>query len=227
MTLRGLIFDFDGTLADTLPVCTQALREVFEPRLGREVPDAEVRRHFGPSEEGIIQRFVPGHVNECLEAYLHAYERLHHTYPVEIPGITAMLTRLKRQGLSLAVVTAKGLESATISVDHLGLAKYFSLVEVGTPIGERKLGSIGKVVARWSVDVHDVAYVGDMPIDMRVAKAAGAVPLGAAWLPATPGDALRRAGAQEVFSRPRALVRWVESQARERERARGSAEANC
>jgi phosphoglycolate phosphatase-like HAD superfamily hydrolase len=218
MSLRGLIFDFDGTLADTLPVCIRAFREVLEPRLGREVSDAEVRGHFGPSEEGVIQRFVPSHVNECLEAYLHAYERLHHTYPVEIPGITAMLTRFKRLGLSLAVVTAKGLESATISLDHLGMTKYFSLVEVGTPIGEHKLESIGKVVAYWSVDVHDVAYVGDMPIDMRVAKDMGAVPLGAAWLPTTAGDALRRAGAQEVFSRPRALVRWVESQTRARER---------
>ncbi|MCX6070337.1 MAG: HAD family hydrolase [Chloroflexi bacterium] len=214
MTLQGVIFDFDGTLADTLPLCFQAFREVLKPYLGREVSDAEIRRHFGPDEEGVLRQFIPDKVNESLESYLLTYEKLHSVYTTGIPGIMPMLDRLIDQGLCLAVVTGKGPRSAAISLDHLALAKFFSLVDAGSPAGERKQASIAKVLAHWGFPPQDVAYVGDMAVDMRAAKAAGVVPLGAAWLPATRSAELRGAGAAEVFLDPQGLVAWVESQSR-------------
>jgi pyrophosphatase PpaX len=214
VTLQGLIFDFDGTLADTLPLCFQAFREVLKPHLGREVSDTEIRRHFGPDEEGVLRQFIPDKVNESLESYLLTYEKLHSVYTTGIPGIMPMLDRLIDQGLCLAVVTGKGPRSAAISLDHLALAKFFSLVDAGSPAGERKQASIAKVLAHWGFPPQDVGYVGDMAVDMRAAKAAGVVPLGAAWLPATRSAELRGAGAAEVFLDPQGLVAWVESQSR-------------
>jgi HAD superfamily hydrolase (TIGR01549 family) len=214
VTLQGVIFDFDGTLADTLPLCFQAFREVLKPRLGREVSDAEIRRRFGPDEEGVLRQFIPDSVNESLESYLLTYEQLHSVYPIAIPGITPMLDRLVNRGLRLAVVTGKGPRSAAVSLDHLALAKYFSLVDAGTPAGERKPASIAKVLAHWGFPPQDVAYVGDTAVDMHAAKTAGVVPLGAAWLPATQSAELQRAGAAEVFSDPQALAAWAESQPR-------------
>jgi phosphoglycolate phosphatase-like HAD superfamily hydrolase len=60
MSLQGVIFDLDGTLGDTLPVCFAAFRETFRHYLGREYSDREIRAMFGPTEEGIIQRMIPG-----------------------------------------------------------------------------------------------------------------------------------------------------------------------
>jgi pyrophosphatase PpaX len=70
------------------------------------------------------------------------------------------------------------------------------------------------VLAHWGFPAQDIAYVGDTAVDMRAAKTAGVVPLGAAWLPATQSAELQRAGAAEVFSDPQGLVAWVESQPR-------------
>jgi pyrophosphatase PpaX len=214
VTRQGVISDFDGTLADTLPLCFQAFREVLKPCLGREVSDAEIRRRFGPDEEGVLRQFIPDSVNESLLSYLPTYEQLYSMYTMAIPGITPMLDRLVNRGLRLAVVTGRGPRSAAVSLDHLALAKYFSLVDAGTPAGERKPASIAKVLAHWGFPPQDIAYVGDTAVDMRAAKTAGVVPLGAAWLPATQSAELQRAGAAEVFSDPQGLVAWVESQPR-------------
>ena len=53
--LRGVIFDLDGTLADTLPVCYAAFRAAFHRYVPeRTFSDAEITSFFGPNEEGVI-----------------------------------------------------------------------------------------------------------------------------------------------------------------------------
>ena len=59
--LRGLIFDLDGTLANTLPVAIAAFQHTFRTHVGRDYSPAEIRAMFGPSEEGILRNAAPDH----------------------------------------------------------------------------------------------------------------------------------------------------------------------
>ena len=59
MKLKGIMFDLDGTLGDTLPVCFASYRRVFREFLGCHYSDHEITALFGPTEEGIIQQLVP------------------------------------------------------------------------------------------------------------------------------------------------------------------------
>ena len=77
MHIDGMIFDLDGTLAETLPVCFGAFREVFASYLGRSYDDAEIYALFGPSEEGILQQLLAERWESGLRDYLVAYDRLH------------------------------------------------------------------------------------------------------------------------------------------------------
>ena len=52
------IFDFDGTLADTLPLGFESLRMAIYASLGQVMSDDEIRAYFGPSEEVIIRGIV-------------------------------------------------------------------------------------------------------------------------------------------------------------------------
>ena len=70
MRLDGMIFDLDGTLGDTLPVCFAAFRTTFQSCLGRDYFDREIRAMFGPSEEGIFERLMPGNAEGCAEGLL-------------------------------------------------------------------------------------------------------------------------------------------------------------
>jgi phosphoglycolate phosphatase-like HAD superfamily hydrolase len=72
---RGIIFDLDGTLADTLPVCFDAYRLAFAKYVDHEWTDDQISALFGPSEEGVIRQVVPTRAEECLEEYLRYHDR--------------------------------------------------------------------------------------------------------------------------------------------------------
>jgi phosphoglycolate phosphatase/pyrophosphatase PpaX len=205
-----MLFDVDGTLADSLPVCLTAFREAIRAFTGRALTDAEIVARFGPTEEGMIQRLVPEQWERCLEVYLEAYHRALHAYPVSLPALTLALDRLRERGLWLGVVTGKGYRSAVLTLDRLGLAGYFAAVEAGSPTGSIKSACIQQVLGRWGIGPDRAAYLGDSPSDVRAAREAGVVPLGAAWVGTTDATALRAAGPFETFDSIQGFIRWIE-----------------
>lgn len=215
MRLEGVIFDLDGTLGNTLPVCYAAFREALLAHTGREYADAEVDALFGPSEEGIIRRAVPADQrHDCLEAYLAAYERNHDLAPRPFPGMAEALDTLARRGLRLGLATGKGPRSAAISLRRLGLADRFDVIEVGSPEGAVKPDAIRRILARWGVAPEHAAYVGDTAADIEAAREAGVIPLAAAWAPTARRDELLAAQPAALFTDVAELVAWAADDAR-------------
>ena len=58
--IKPAIFDFDGTLADTIPLCREAFRRAIRKLDGRILTDEEIERQFGPDDLGVIQKLIPG-----------------------------------------------------------------------------------------------------------------------------------------------------------------------
>ena len=211
MKLQGIIFDLDGTLGNTLPVVFEAFRRVLQESLGRHFADEEIRALFGPTEEGIFQQLVPDRWEACVQSYLAAYDEVHAQYAQPFPGIEDALQLLKQCGVPLAIVTAKGHHSAAISLKHLGLAHYFDAVETGSAEGAVKPVFIRKVLARWGAPSCQVAYVGDATYDMKAAREAGVVPLGAAWAATADADRLESLSPRATFRSVESFIQWIEA----------------
>jgi phosphoglycolate phosphatase-like HAD superfamily hydrolase len=209
--LRGVIFDLDGTLGDTLPVCFAAFRATFAHYLGRRFEDHEIRAMFGPSEEGVLRRAVPARWEEALETYLREYERAHRSCTAPFPGLIAVLETLRARGLRLAVVTAKGQRSAEISARVLGLEGYFEVMETGSHDGSVKGDRIRAVLARWQIPPGEVAYVGDAASDVVVARQEGLVPLAAAWAGSTDLALLVQREPAALFPTVASFAAWIEA----------------
>lgn len=207
--LRGLIFDLDGTLGDTLPVCCQAFRTVFRRRLGVQYTDREIRGMFGPSEEGIFQRVCPDEPGRALQDYLVEYQREHRCCPRPFAGIPGLLAQLRERGMELAIVTGKGPGSARISLETFRIAEHFSIVEAGSPSGGVKPDCMRRVLDRWAFSPGDVAGVGDSPSDILAAREAGIVGVAAAWAPGTDSGALRACRPDLLFGHVDAFSDWV------------------
>ncbi len=210
MQLKGLIFDLDGTLGDTLPVCFAAFRETLRSYLGRDYSDREIRAMFGPAEEGIFQNLLGERWEEGLLHYLDAYREAHTQCPEPFPGMREALGLLHANKIRLAIVTGKGPRSAELSLEALGLADVFDIVQAGSAQGGVKPLCMSKVVAAWGLDPGDVACLGDAPSDIRSAREIGAIPLGAAWASTADYDLLRSLEPHHVFRSVDEFTRWVD-----------------
>jgi phosphoglycolate phosphatase-like HAD superfamily hydrolase len=209
MQLKGLIFDLDGTLGDTLPVCFAAFRETFRSYLGRDYDDREIRAMFGPNEEGIFQNLLGERWEEGLRHYLDSYRKAHAQCPEPFTGMRGALDLLRASEVRLAVVTGKGPRSAELSLEALGLTNVFDMVEAGSAQGGVKPRCMSKVVAAWGLDPGNVACLGDAPSDIRSARQIGAVPLGAAWASTADYETLRALEPHDVFRNVDEFTRWA------------------
>jgi phosphoglycolate phosphatase-like HAD superfamily hydrolase len=205
-----MIFDLDGTLGETVPICIQAFQQTVHHYLGQSLTAPEVVAMFGPSEEGMLQRHLPQTWREALEVYLTEYERAHVTCPAPFSGLTTLLTGLRRRGLRLGIVTGKGLRSARISARVLGLDAYFEGIEAGSADGQVKPAGIRAFLARWAVAPETVAYVGDAPYDVDAAKHAGVISVAAAWAASSNAAALAARQPHVLFESVADFAVWAE-----------------
>lgn len=209
MPFHGAIFDLDGTLADTLPVCYAAFRQVFNDHLGRTLSDSEIHARFGPSEEGVLRGLIPSDADTAIEDYFTHYRAQHRLCPRPFDGIPELLADLQAKNVQLAVVTGKGPRSAAISLEALGLTDIFDLIEAGSPNGAVKPNCMRRVLAAWNLPPNQVFGVGDAPSDIRSAREVGLLPLGAAWAASTDIARLKAEQPDQLFHRVADLAAWL------------------
>jgi phosphoglycolate phosphatase-like HAD superfamily hydrolase len=208
--LQGVIFDLDGTLADTLDVCIEAFQYAIAEHTGRRLSPPEVVALWGPTEEGVLRTAVGPEWEHSVETFLAEYERLHVAVPEPFPGIRDLLEHLVAVGVPAGVVTGKGPRSAQISLEVLGIDSFFDAVEAGSIDGPVKAEKISHIVEQWGVPPEAVVYVGDHPHDTIHAHEAGTLAIGAAWSHHTDVDALRRSAPDEYFDSSTEFATWLE-----------------
>ena len=96
LRVKAVLFDLDGTIGNTLPLCITAFRESIEPLAARSLTDDEIVATFGPSE-GTIAVLLPEKRAEGLDRYLRRYEELHCRWPSPFEGIPEILSYLKSE----------------------------------------------------------------------------------------------------------------------------------
>ena len=210
MRIEGMIFDLDGTLGETLPVCFSAFRETFGAFLGREYDDHEIRAMFGPNEEGVLRNMLAERWEDGLRHFLDSYRRAHTLCPAPFPGIQRVLEVLTENEVRLAVVTGKGRQTTEISLHVLGFAGLFEPVVTGSPHGGVKPDCMRRVVASWECDPSNIACIGDSPSDIRAAREIGAASLAAAWSSKANAETLLDLGPDAVFHQVSGLGQWVQ-----------------
>ncbi len=207
---KAVIFDLDGTVADTISLCIKAFRQSIEPLVGREVSDAEITATFGPSEEGTIMALAPDFYDKGVADYLAYYEEFHDMCPAPFAGIEDILKILRAKEVRIAMVTGKGKASADISLRRWGLDKYFEMVETGIKSGPNKPAGIRNVMNHFSgLGRDEVIYVGDTPSDIISSREAGVPVVSAAWASSAEPEKLRELSPDELFHTVADFSEWL------------------
>ena len=183
MDIKGIIFDLDGTLGDTVYVSVESIARAVQQTTGKSYTHPEIIDHFGPTEVGILKQLVPAEKwEESCQIFYREYERIHQEQDRgAYPGIQNILDLLTANNIKQAIVTGKGAESAHISLRYFQLNAPFEHIETGFIDGSGKAAGIGKVLDAWQFPKENVLYVGDAPSDVTIARGTGVRPISAAW----------------------------------------------
>lgn len=186
MSIEAVLFDFDGTLADTLPVSFTAFRAVFQKYESRQVTNEELVAMFGPTEDGIITGNFKNreHIPQAIEEYYTLYRQGHVDTMQHDPSINKLLQLLKERGKKIAVITGKSRAAFKISTDALGMADYFDLTITGDDTRSPKPDPEGilKALDVLGVAKENAIFLGDSNADIGAGKAAGVRTFGVHWL---------------------------------------------
>jgi len=172
-----IVFDLDGTLADTVPDITAAANYACR-KLGlpEHAPQA-IPGMIGSGERRFIERALgPGHrhlVEEGLRLYLDYYSRHCADETRLYPGVKETLARLA--GKSLAVLSNKRLPLTEQVLRALGIFPWFRAVRGGGQAVELKPSpqQLLSVLAQLGVPAGRAVMVGDKLADIQTGKAAG------------------------------------------------------
>lgn len=179
------VFDFDGTLADTLPICFESFRRVFRKYNQEELADDEIEARFGPSETGVIQNYVKPRekADEALRLFYTIYQQEHDRLARTQDDVVQLLAQLKESGKNIAVVTGKGRKSYDFSVDKLSLTPYIDLSIAGDEVNDHKPHGEGivRVLEYFDCPPEQAVYFGDSNADILAADHAGIVSVGVNW----------------------------------------------
>ncbi len=181
---RPVLFDLDGTLADTIPLLLASMRAAYA-HVGGTVPgEREWLRGMGMP----FMHFEAGDV-ERVEALIGVYRawQIDHLaeFVTEYDGIRLVLAALKKAGHPVGVVTGKGDFMARMTLEHVDLLSPFEVI-VGADDTTRHKPDPDPLLLgaeRLGVPVEGALYVGDAPNDILAARAAGMVDVWAAWGP--------------------------------------------
>jgi len=207
--LRGVVFDIDGTLGNTLDVVFAGFHAALAA-CGLALSEEEILHHFGPTEEGILRRLVPADQAEhAIEVYHRTYEIAHAQVPNPFEGIPDVLSLLKRRGIHLGIASGKGRFGAEVTLKQFGIRGHFDAVETGSDESFVKPDLLRRVIAHWKIPAEKVAYVGDVPWDVDAAREVGAHAIGAAWDERADVEGLRAKKPLALFTSAEEFADWI------------------
>jgi HAD superfamily hydrolase (TIGR01509 family) len=183
--VRTAIFDFDGTIADTLPLIYEAFDAALRPVLGRRLSDREVRDLFGPPDNYIIRAVAKDHdADAAFQRYVELYEREHERLVSVFPGLAEVLHTAKRKGMRIGVVTGKSRQTAIYSLEALGLLPDIDCIYAGDDVTHQKPDpeAVIKILADLGHQPGELGvFVGDSAADVHAGRAAGLRTIGVTW----------------------------------------------
>ena len=199
--MDAIVFDWDGTLFDSLPAIYDANRQVLA-EYGLPFDDDRYRAAYIPDWRVMYQRL--GIRDEHLDAAGRRWVELYRSTAESglLPRVKESLDRLAAAGYVLGLVTAGHRDVVEGQLERFGLGHLIPVRVYGNddiaakPHPEPLLRVLAQL--NRSERVATARYVGDVPDDMRMARATGALGIGIEGSIGT-RDSLVAAGATAVY----------------------------
>jgi phosphoglycolate phosphatase len=213
-TARGVIFDLDGTLADTLRDIAGALNFALRAMHRPDAPLDAIRAWVGEGLPTLCRRAWPEADETQLKQLVQIARERYAAHPTDgtelYLGVAEMLADLADRGVPLAVLSNKPHDLTLVTVRNLGIAHRFTDIRGYVSEDEKKPSPAvpRAIAAGWRIPADRVIFVGDSGTDYATALAAGMMPVLVTWGFRT-RDELLAVGATRLIDHPRELTALV------------------
>lgn len=185
----AVLFDLDGTLADTVPLILQCYRHTMRVHLGRELPDELWLSTIGTPLRDQLRDFARDdeEAARMLDTYVTYQRGIHDDWVSSFPGALEVVDALRSRGARVAIVTSKRRNMAVRTLERCGLAGRYDVlvafddVRRGKPDPEPVLLALDTLGL--GGEAERALMVGDAPWDIRAGRGAGTRTAAALWGP--------------------------------------------
>ncbi len=199
--IRCILFDFDGTVFDTVEGITKSVQYAIRKQ-GLDAPLSELRCFAGPPLVDMFMEhfgFDRKSAEKALADYRERYGPIGMHECRVFPGIKEALSELRRRGYLLGIATSKPQYLAETLLEKENMLSLFDAICGSHPNGNdsTKAEVLRTVMEMLSVRPEESILVGDTKYDVLGAKACGVECIGVGWGYAAEGE-LQQAGACTV-----------------------------
>jgi phosphoglycolate phosphatase len=216
LRVSAVLFDLDGTLADSAGDLALALNRIRESRGLAPIPAADLRPYASSGARGLLHRGMdvtqdhPEYAS-LRELFLANYETCLAETTTLFDGVAETLDAIEARGLRWGIVTNKFERFAHPVVTALGLARRAAVVVGGDTTAHAKPhpAPLLEAARRLAVEPGECVYVGDDLRDVEAGIAAGMATIVAGYGYMGVGGDPRRWPATGWIDRPHDLVDWL------------------
>ena len=206
----AILFDLDGTVADTVDMILACYRHTMQVHLGEAPPDERWLTGMGTPLVKQLRGFARSQEEgeAMLETYQTYQRSVHHSMVTPFPGIPAVLEEMTERGIPLAIVTSKRREMALWTLDVCGQRQRFPTVVTADDITKGKPDPEPVLLALEWLGIAPsprVLFVGDSVHDVRAGQEAGVRTAAVTWGPFA-ADELQVVGPDFLVGEPGDLL---------------------
>lgn len=212
--IKAILFDLDGTLADTIRDIGGAVNRVLRAHGFAEHPVEAYKIMVGNGFAMLMKRALPPKVAEdeklfaaLTEEASDEYSRNAFATTEPFPGMRALLGELEKRGISIAVLSNKPDGLTRLIIEAIFPDAKFMEVRGDKPGRPRKPDPTAalEIADLSGIPPGQWAFVGDSGVDMETARASGMLPIGVSWGYRS-RDELTGHGAFAIIDKPLDLV---------------------
>ncbi len=175
---RLVIFDWDGTLLDSVGSIVECTRVTLDELEVAAVPESAIRGVLGLGLRETVETLCPGCDEELFQQVIATYRKHwfggYNTRPALFDGVVEALDELRSRGYLLAVATAKGRQGLDTDLEATGLAAHFVTTRTITESPSKPHPAmVLDILDELGVAPAEAVMVGDATHDLRMAANAG------------------------------------------------------
>lgn len=180
---KGIVFDLDGTLVNSLAATFDAFNYGITQMGGKKHTPAEIMAYFGQGEDKIFTQIVGPEKAKAAYAACIAYTDQNMGQIPLHDGVDEILEKLKSASTPISICTGRSWATTEMILKRHGILDRFITVVADDHVKSPKPSPEGLTLAlsRMKLEPRDVLFVGDSPVDIMAAHSGGAQGVAALW----------------------------------------------